>query len=151
MLTMKTKYALKAMVALAANYGSGTLTGTQVSKREEIPFKFLELILLELKRHGFVASKKGRRGGYELAKPPQTISMGAIVRAIEGPLALLPCASETAYKPCDECANPATCGIALVMREVREVTSGVLDRVTLAEALRRSDQALRDLSATYQI
>ncbi len=150
MLTMKTKYALQAMVALAA-HGPGSMTGTEISKREHIPFKFLELIMLELKKHGFVTSKKGRRGGYELARAPKTISMGSIIRAIEGPLALLPCASASAFKPCEECPEPATCGISLVMREVRDVTAGVLDRVTLADAVQRSSQAARDASATYQI
>lgn len=151
MLTMKTKYALQALVELAGRYGGGSMTGTEISKLHKIPFKFLELIMLELKKHGFVNSKKGRRGGYELARAPQTISMGAIVRAMEGPLALLPCASTTAYKPCAECPDPQTCGISLVMREVRDLTSGVLDRVTLADALARSAQAVRDASSTYQI
>lgn len=150
MLTMKTKYALQALVALAA-HGAGSMTGNEISKRENVPFKFLELIMLELKKHGFVTSKKGRRGGYELARAPQAISMGAVIRAMEGPLALLPCASATAFKPCEECPEPQTCGISLVMREVRDVTAGVLDRVTLADAVARSVQAARDGSSMYQI
>lgn len=99
------------------------------------------MILLDLKGHGLLESKKGKHGGYQLSRPPSTVTMGSLIRAMEGPLAALPCASETAYRPCDECTDIESCGTRIIMRDVRDATADVLDRTTLADLLRRVDAA----------
>src|SRR6202044_2433950 len=114
MLSKKSKYALKAMMVLAKEYGQGPVLISDLAQREGIPRKFLELILLELKNHGLLQSKKGKGGGYFLAKPPNTIAAGQIVRIVDGPIAPLPCVSRTAYMRCDECPDERTCPIRLV-------------------------------------
>jgi len=102
-----------------------------------MPRKFLELILLELKNHGLLQSKKGKGGGYFLAKPPNAITVGQIVRIVDGPIAPLPCVSRTAYMKCEECADERTCPIRLVMKDVREATANILDSSTLADMISR--------------
>ena len=121
------------MTILAREYGAGPLLIGDIAKRERIPSKFLELILLELKKKGYVQSKKGKGGGYYLNRLPETISVGALIRALDGPLALLPCVSQMAYERCAECADEETCGIRTVFKEVRDSTASILERVTLAE------------------
>jgi Rrf2 family protein len=133
MLSKKAKYGLKAMAILAKEYGKGPLLIGDIAKRERIPPKFLELILLELKKKGFLQSKKGKGGGYYLSKLPDTISVGALIRALDGPLALLPCVSQMAYERCAECPDEETCGIRSVFKEVRDSTNSILERITLAE------------------
>ena len=133
MLSKKAKYGLKAMAILAKEYGHGPLLIGEIAKRERIPPKFLELILLELKKKGFLNSKKGKGGGYYLSKLPETISVGALIRALDGPLALLPCVSQMAYERCAECPDEELCGIRMVFKEVRDSTAQILERITLAE------------------
>jgi Rrf2 family protein len=133
MLSKKAKYGLKAMAILAKEYGNGPLLIGEIAKRERIPSKFLELILLELKKNGFLQSKKGKGGGYYLSKLPESISVGALIRALDGPLALLPCVSQMAYERCAECPDEETCGIRIVFKEVRESTVSILERTTLAQ------------------
>jgi Rrf2 family protein len=133
MLSKKAKYGLKAMAILAKEYGKGPLLIGEIAKRERIPPKFLELILLELKKKGFLQSKKGKGGGYYLNKLPDTISVGALIRALDGPLALLPCVSQMAYERCAECPDEEACGIRLVFKEVRDSTNSILERITLAQ------------------
>jgi len=133
MLSKKAKYGLKAMSILAKEYGNGPLLIGEIAKRERIPPKFLELILLELKKKGFLQSKKGKGGGYYLNKLPETISVGALIRALDGPLALLPCVSQMAYERCAECPDEQTCGIRSVFKEVRDSTVSILERTTLAQ------------------
>ncbi|HME98516.1 MAG TPA: Rrf2 family transcriptional regulator [Terriglobia bacterium] len=133
MLSKKAKYGLKAMAILAKEYGNGPLLIGEIAKRERIPSKFLELILLELKKKGFLQSKKGKGGGYYLSKLPESISVGALIRALDGPLALLPCVSQMAYERCAECPDEQTCGIRIVFKEVRESTVSILERTTLAQ------------------
>ena len=112
-----------------------------LSKAETIPRKFLEQILLELKGFGLVHSKKGKGGGYSLAQPPRLIMLGAVVRVMEGPLAPLPCASETRYRKCDECPDADICETRIVMREVRDAIAKVLDNTSLEAACRKADRA----------
>jgi Rrf2 family protein len=112
-----------------------------MSEAEAIPKKFLEQILLTLKGFGLVHSKKGKGGGYALAQPPRSIMLGPVVRMMEGPLAPLPCASETRYKKCDECPDAETCATRIVMKEVRDAVAKVLDNTSLEEAVRRADDA----------
>jgi len=136
-ISKKTQYGLKAMQALGRRYREGPVLIGTLAREESIPLKFLEVILLELKSHGLLESKLGRKGGYRLSRAPSTVTIGSIVRIMEGPLAPLPCASETAYKPCAECADVESCGTRIIMREVRDAISEVLDRTTLADLLRR--------------
>jgi Rrf2 family protein len=138
MLSMKAKYGLRAMTFLAREYGQGPVLIADLSAAEHIPRKFLELILLDLKKKGFLQSKKGKGGGYGLRKHPSQISVGDLIRTLDGPIALLPCVSQTAYRRCDECVDETTCGIRSVMKEVRDVTAKILDGTTLEELLQRS-------------
>jgi len=137
MLSKKAKYALKGMVILAQRYGQGPVLIADIAAPDRMPRKFLELILLELKNHGLLQSKKGKGGGYFLAKPPNLITAGQIVRVVDGPIAPLPCVSRTAYMRCDECADERTCPIRLVMKDVREATANILDSASLADMINR--------------
>ena len=145
-LSKRTKYSLRALYALARNYGAGPLLITNLARDEAIPKKFLEQILLAMKGAGFVASKKGKGGGYMLAQSPQKITVGAVIRALEGPLAPLPCASETRFRKCDECVDIQTCGTRIVMRRVRDATAAILDETTLEMVCNQVDAAKRTLS-----
>jgi Rrf2 family protein len=138
MLSHKSKYALKALLVLSEEYGNGPLLISDIAEREHIPKRFLELILLELKNHGILRSKKGKGGGYLLSKPPAQLSVGHVLRMLEGPLALLPCVSKTAYEKCEECRDEKTCGIRLLMKEVRDATATILDSTTFADVLKRA-------------
>jgi len=113
----------------------------QMAREEVIPKKFLEQILLSLKSFELVVSKKGKGGGYALARPPHLITLGSVIRVIEGPLAPLPCASETRFRKCDECPDAETCGTRIVMREVRDAIADILDRTTLAMVCAKVDTA----------
>jgi Rrf2 family protein len=137
MLHNKTKYALKALQVLAKEFGQGPVLISEIARRENISPKFLELILLELKNHGILQSKKGKGGGYFLARPPKSVSVGHVVRIMEGPLAPLPCVSRTAYMRCAECRDERTCGIRIIMKDVRDATAAILDSTSLADVLTR--------------
>jgi Rrf2 family protein len=134
---MKCKYALRALYRLTREYEKGPLLIAYLSEQERIPQKFLEAILLQLKRTGIVDSRKGRGGGYLLAVSPNRITLGAIVRAMDGPLSPLPCARENAKRPCNECSDKRICETRLVMREVRDAIAGILDHTTLAQVCSR--------------
>lgn len=138
-LSKKGKYALRALYHLAREHGRGPVLIATLSKQESIPHKFLELILLHLKNNGLVESRKGRNGGYALARPPETITIGSIIRLIDGPLAPLPCASETAYRKCEECVDESVCGTRIVMRKVRNAMAEILDNTTLADVCKDVD------------
>jgi Rrf2 family protein len=140
-LSKRTQYSLRALYVLARHYGRGPVLIAQLSRDEAIPKKFLEQILLGLKGAGLVASRKGKGGGYSLAHSPDSITMGSLIRLIEGPLAPLPCASETRFKKCEECPDVDTCGTQMVMRDVRNAMANVLDRTTLAMVCARVDAA----------
>jgi Rrf2 family protein len=142
-ISKRTQYGLKAMLALGSRYGEGPVLISTLSREQSIPIKFLEIILLDLKSHGLLDSKKGKGGGYQLSRPPSTVTIGSLMRMMEGPLAALPCASETAFRPCEECEDIESCGTRIIMRQVRDATSDILDRTTLADLLRRV-QAARD-------
>jgi Rrf2 family protein len=132
MLSKKSKYAIKALLALAEREGAEPKRIADLAREEQIPPKFLELILLVLKNHGILQSRKGKGGGYLLARDPAHIYLGQIVRMFDGPLAPVPCASQTAYVPCADCPNEAVCGVHLAMKEVRDATAKVLDGTSLA-------------------
>jgi Rrf2 family protein len=133
-LSQKTRYALKALLELAALPAGAPLSSAAISARRTIPGKFLEAILVELQRDGLVRAKRGRSGGYQLAQSAGAISFGGVVRLMEGPLALLPCVSETRYLRCADCADFRTCELRRVFRSVRDSTAAILDGWTLADA-----------------
>lgn len=132
MLSKKSKYGLKALLALADEEGGRPLGASELAARQRLPRKFLEAILLELTRHGLLQSKKGRGGGYVLGRKPGDITIGQVIRVLEGPLALIPCVSQTAYRPCEECLDEHSCGVRLAMKEVRDATAHILDNTSLA-------------------
>jgi len=131
-LSNKSKYGLKALLVLAREAGRGPVLVADLAEREAIPRKFLETILLELKHHGFVQSKKGRGGGYFLRRRPAEVTFGDVIRVLEGPLAAVPCVSQTAYMSCAECVDEHACGVRLAMKRVRDATARILDHTTLA-------------------
>jgi Rrf2 family protein len=154
-ISKRTQYGLRAVLALAQHYGEGPILIATLAKEEHIPLKFLEVILLDLKSHGLLESKKGKHGGYSLSNPPSTITVGSLIRMMEGPLAPLPCASETAFRPCEECADIESCGTRIIMRQVRDAMADVLDKTTLAELIRRVEAARlskqSEWTLTYEI
>ncbi len=135
MLSNKAKYAFKAMFALARIRDDELLQATEISVQENIPKKFLDLILLELRRHGLVRSVRGQRGGYALARPAGEVTLGQVIRVIDGPLAPIACASVTAYRRCTDCKNEAQCLVRQNMRRIRDASSDILDHTTLKAAL----------------
>jgi Rrf2 family protein len=137
MLTRKGKYGLKAMIALAKEHGDGPVLIGDLAEQEAIPKKFLENILLTLKHRGLVHSRKGPGGGYQLGRAPDQISVGDIVRALDGPLALVSCVSQTAYSPCEECVTEKDCAVRRIFQQVRDQTARILDGTTLKAAATR--------------
>jgi len=133
MLTKKGKYGLKAAVHLAGLRPGETAQVADIAEANMIPKKFLDAILGELRNSGILHSKKGKGGGYMLARPPNKIIVGDIVRTLDGPLAPIACASRSSYRPCDDCADQTTCAVRLMMLEVREAMADVLDHRTLAD------------------
>ncbi|HVA82321.1 MAG TPA: Rrf2 family transcriptional regulator [Candidatus Binataceae bacterium] len=142
MLSQKSKYGLKAVTVLAREFGRGPILISEIARREGIPRKFLELILLELKNEGILQSKKGKGGGYFLGQPPNLVSAGHVIRTLDGPIAPLPCVSKTAYMRCRECGDERTCAIRMVMQEVRDATAKILDSTSVADMLARVDSAV---------
>ena len=132
MLTMKAKYALRAMSALACADGV-RLQAHALAERSRVPARFPETILVELRDAGFVDSRRGQQGGHALARPADTIMVGDLIRVIDGPLAPVRCASVTAYEPCRDCPDPQACALRSLMRETRDALSQVLDRRSLRE------------------
>jgi Rrf2 family protein len=138
LLTKKGKYGLKAMVHLAGLEPGELAQVADIAETNSISKKFLDHILTALRNAGLVYSKKGKGGGYALARPAHEIRVGAIVRALDGPLAPIPCASVTAFRPCDDCDDLKYCSVRLIMVEARNAIASVLDHTTLAEMRARS-------------
>lgn len=141
MLSKKAKYAIKALLALADHDREEPVRIADLARDEQIPAKFLELILLDLRNQGILQSRKGKGGGYLLARDPADIPIGQIVRMFDGPLAPVPCASQTGYVRCADCRNEAVCGVRLAMREVRDATAKILDGTTIASLRRQVERA----------
>lgn len=144
MLTNKAKYGLKAMTHLAGVPPGQTALIADIASANQIPKKFLDAILGDLRNAGFVHSKKGKGGGYMLARPPSEISVGDLVRALDGPLAPIQCASKRLYRRCDDCADESHCAVRLVMLEARDAIARVLDNTSLEKmrGLSEGGQAL---------
>lgn len=133
MLTQRSRYALRALIFIARSGGVAPVPISAIAADQKLPRKFLEAILLDLKNGGLVNSYRGKMGGYRLARPAGQISFGEIIRQIEGPLALVPCVSLSAYQRCVDCFEEQTCVIRKVMLVVREQTANILDHTTLAD------------------
>lgn len=134
MISKKTKYALKALGHLAAEYGKGPVLISEIARKKKIPIKFLESILLQLKQNEILDSKKGKGGGYFLASPPKKISLAAVYRIIEGPIAMLPCVSLNFYQKCKDC-NEKHCGLNKVLIMTRDANLKVLEKRTIVDLI----------------
>ena len=130
-LSKKTRYAIVALTMLAKEYGNGPIQIKDIAEKERIPQRFLEGILLELRKLGILGSKLGKEGGYYLLKKPSEVRLSEIVSHFEGTIALMYCVSEKAYRPCEFCKDEATCQIRGVFKEIRDMTYGILNRTSL--------------------
>jgi Rrf2 family protein len=138
MISLKTKYAIKALIALAEEKAAGgtSLTIEEIATRGGTPKRFLEHILIEIRNAGYIGSRRGRVGGYFMIKEPQTISVGAILRLVEGPMAPLPCLSRRAYRKCEDCEDEASCQIRKVFSSVFAGYLLLIESLTLADLMR---------------
>jgi len=140
MLTAKGKYGLKALMHLSVVPPGKTVQAIDIAVANNIPKKFLDAILGELRNAGIVCSKKGPGGGYVLARSPDDIQIGHVIRTLDGPLAPIACASRTAFRRCDDCKDVRACAVRLAMTKVRNAEAEVLDRMTIADMLRDARQ-----------
>lgn len=131
MLSKKTKYGIKALMYICRHSQGTPIPMAEIAKAENIPHKFLEAILLALRKGGILSAKKGKEGGYYLLKDSHQIKMVAIFRLLNGPVAMIPCASLNFYERCEDCPNEALCGVNRLMEEVRDSTLKVLNEKTL--------------------
>ena len=135
-LTKRGEYALRALIDLgiARELGRPMVQIAELARKENIPIKFLEAILVQLKQEGYLASRRGKQGGYFLAKPAGSIRIGDVIRKMEGPLAPIPCVSQNFYERCS-CPDETHCGLRMLMLDVRNAISNILDRYTLAQTV----------------
>lgn len=140
MLSKKTKYAINAMLFLAKRKEHGPVLISSIAEEQNIPQKFLEAILLDLKNAGYLNSKKGRGGGYYLIKDPEEVNLAEIMRLFDGPIALLPCVTYRYYERCEECKDEETCGIRDVFLQVRNETVEKLKASNLAQIIDRESE-----------
>jgi Rrf2 family protein len=131
LLSKKTKYAIHALVNLSKKKGDGPVLISSISKEEKIPQKFLEAILLDLRKSGFLGSKKGKGGGYYIIKSPENIFLTDVIRLFDGAIALLPCVSLNYYETCTECEDELTCGLKKVFEELRDRTLDLLKNTSI--------------------
>ncbi len=141
MLSKKTKYALKALILLGKNQHNPPMQIAQIAEMERIPKKFLEQILLELRKAGMLYSKKGAGGGYTLNKKPEDIYIAQVLRLTDGPIAMVPCASLNFYHHCEECINEETCGIRSLFVDVRDATLSYLSKTSVADLIAKEEKA----------
>ena len=135
MLTAKGKYGLKALVHLARLPAGETAQSQEIAAANNVPKKFLDAILGDLRNAGIVHSRKGPGGGYMLGRPARDIKVGNAIRILDGPLAPIACASRTAYRPCDDCKDVKTCAVRIAMTRARDAMADVLDKMTIADML----------------
>ena len=150
MLSQKAKYALRALLMLAEQPEADMVMIADIAERENVPRKFLEAILVDLRKRGLLDSRRGKYGGYRLAKPAEAISFGEIIRIVDGPLAPLPCASKSGFRPCDDCTDVNSCSVRRLMLQVRNATADILDNCSLADALKHR-QATGMLPGQFEI
>lgn len=147
-LSKKSDYALRAMIYLSMNYQKGSVQIKEISTKERIPQKFLENILLTLRKVGILNSKMGLKGGYALARSPDLITLGDVIRALDGTIAPVDCVSQMSYKKCSE---EITCAIRGVMMNVRDAVTEVLDTMTFADMCKRTKDLMESNALTYSI
>ncbi len=135
MMSKKCKYAFKALLVLARNFEQGTLQTAEIAIQGRVPKKFLEQILLELKKGGYVNSKQGAGGGYYLMKKPEKINLAEIYRMFEGAIAMLPCVSEKFYESCEDCEDERTCAMKYAFLDIREKTYHILSNSSIKSLL----------------
>ncbi len=145
MLSKKAKYAINALVYLEKNSSKAPIAIGQIAKEQNIPHKFLEAILLDLKKAKVLNSKKGKYGGYSLNKAPEKIHMAEIMRLFDGAVALLPCVTYKYYEKCEECTDEETCGIREVFLEIRNETVKRLKGATLASIVASENEKMKKL------
>lgn len=141
MLSQRTRYTIRALLHLADRYGEGPVQLAEIAEAQNIPPKFLTVMLSQMSREGMVGSRRGRDGGYWLARPPSEISYGEIVRLTRGSLGLLPCASRLAYEQCTNCIDEEKCRLHRVMLMVRDETARILDGLSLADPVPADEMA----------
>ncbi len=148
-LSKRGEYALRALIdiAIAHELGRPLVQIAELAEKENLPLRFLEQILIQLREGGFIASKRGKLGGYHLAKPARKVRIGQVIRFIDGPLAPIGCVSLTAYEPCT-CPDQDHCALHLIMADVRAAISAVLDRFTLAETVEMMLRKVRRTKAS---
>lgn len=140
MLSKKAKYAIRALLHLAERRGQGPVLIKDIAETERLPRKFLEAILVDLKSAGLLRSRAGRSGGYELIRNTKDVNLGQVIRAIDGPLAPIPCVSQMAYARCDDCIEERTCLIRFAMKDVRDATAKILEQTTLDGLLKQKER-----------
>ncbi|HCA82955.1 MAG TPA: transcriptional regulator [Flavobacteriales bacterium] len=143
MLSKKAKYSLNALSFLGKRYGDGPVLITEIAEEENIPRKFLEAILLELKKNGVLGSKMGKGGGYYLLKNPEDVNLADVIRIFDGAIGLLPCVTHKYFEPCEECHDIETCGIRFVLKEVRDITVNAVKDRTLADIIAEEKKRTR--------
>jgi len=151
MVSKKVKYALKAVLYMARHYEDRRIIVSEISNSEYIPHKFLEKILLQLKDRGILESKIGREGGYRLSRSPDKITVGEIVRILEGKIAPIPCVSKAAYEKCFDCEDEKTCEIRRVMKLVRDAMVSILDHTSLSDAMHSESQSYMRVAHTMAL
>jgi Rrf2 family protein len=150
-LSQKARYALRALFLLARRPAGTPVMIAEIAAEARVPRKFLEQILLELKKRGILHSLRGKHGGYTLGRPPNKISFAEVIRTIDGPLALSPCVSVTAYRRCDDCIDEATCTLRKILLAVRDSTANILETHTLADSLEAVAPAVKKTRRTAAV
>ncbi|NVK04381.1 MAG: Rrf2 family transcriptional regulator [Flavobacteriia bacterium] len=150
MLSKKSKYAINALVYLAKQEDNRMVVVQEIAEEEHIPRKFLEAILLDLKRNGILGSKKGKGGGYYMLQRPDEINLADVMRLFDGPIALLPCATYKFFEKCDECKDEQICGIRDAMVELRNQTVNFLKATSLQDLLNRENELIDGARQTRQ-
>ncbi len=146
-LSKRSEYGIRALIDLAFTYDQGPIHIENIADREKIPVKFLQQVLLTLKHAGILHSKKGATGGYYLARVPEEITLGEVIRVLDGPLAPIRCVSEMAYEKCNCPVGEEKCGLRIIMGEVRDAITGILDHTTLADVCARAVRPLESESS----
>jgi Rrf2 family protein len=144
MLSKKAQYSILALVKLAKEFENGPVLISNISRTENIPKKFLEAILIDLKQLGILGSKKGKGGGYFLVKKPEEINLAEIIRHVDGAIALIPCVTYKFYQPCQHCKDEATCGIRSIIKDIRDETVNMLKKIKLSDILTREEELVKN-------
>jgi Rrf2 family protein len=145
MLSKKAQYSILALVKLAREYNKGPVLISNISESENIPKKFLETILADLKQLGIIASKKGKGGGYYLIRMPQEINLAEIIRHVDGAIGLVPCVTYKYYQPCLHCKDESTCGIRSIIKDIRDETVNILKNISLSDILEREEKLINEI------